>query len=132
MPEGARFQHILGIRFFVGEAVEAIELISKGGGLLVVPAGPAMRNLAGDPVYREALLESDLAIADSAFMVLLWNMLYRPRISKLSGLRYLRALLQRDGFRSANDTLWVMPSEASVERTLAWLTENGVRADTCM
>ena len=45
------------------------------GGLLVVPAAPALKDLDRSPDYRDALLNADLAITDSAFMVLIWNRL---------------------------------------------------------
>lgn len=124
-----RFQKILGIRFFVGEAQQAIDLIFREGGLVVFPSGPGMRTLAIDPVYREALLGADLAIADSGFMVLMWNLLHRPGISKLSGLKYLRALLQQEDFRRAGSTLWVMPRHESADRTIAWLQTQGIAAN---
>lgn len=129
MSESHRFQQILGIRFFVGEAQQAIDLIAERGGLVVVPSGPGMRTLATDRAYREAVLGADLALPDSGYMVLLWNMLHRPRISKLSGLKYLRALTVQDGFRRAGATLWVMPSPESVRLTLAWLGENGIKVE---
>jgi N-acetylglucosaminyldiphosphoundecaprenol N-acetyl-beta-D-mannosaminyltransferase len=129
MSRNIRFQKILGIPFFVGEAQQAIDLISGHGGLVVVPSGPGMRTLAIDPVYREALLGADLAIADSGFMVLLWNILYRPRISKLSGLKYLRTLLLQEDFRRTGATLWVMPHKESAERTIAWLREQDISVD---
>jgi UDP-N-acetyl-D-mannosaminuronic acid transferase (WecB/TagA/CpsF family) len=124
-----RFQQILGIRFVVGGAQQVIDLVSESGGLVVVPAGPAMCTLASNPAYREALLGADIAIADSAYMVLLWNLLYRPRISKLSGFKYLRALLLQEGFRSAGATFWVMPWQESAENTLTWLRKNGIVVD---
>ncbi|MGA2251159.1 MAG: hypothetical protein ABSG47_11285, partial [Terracidiphilus sp.] len=40
------------------------------------------------------LLGADFAIADSTLMVLLWNLIQRDRIPKLSGLKYLRVLLE--------------------------------------
>jgi hypothetical protein len=58
---------ILGIRFFGGTAREAVDEISRNGGLLVAPAAPSMINLCRDEDYRRALLSSDLAIADSGF-----------------------------------------------------------------
>ncbi len=60
----------------------------------VVPAAPALKNLANDMRYREALLGADFAIADSAFMVLLWNLIQRDNIQKISGLKYLRAWIE--------------------------------------
>lgn len=126
MPRRLHFQQILGIRFFVGDVQQAIDLVAQTGGLVVVPSGPALCNLATDPVYREALLGADLAIADSAFMVLLWNLLHRPKISKLSGLRYLRALLVRDRFRKAGASFWVMPSQECAAAAVKWLNQQGV------
>src|ERR1700743_697359 len=127
MGSTPRFQQILGVRFFVGDAQGAIDEVSKSGGLVVVPAAPALKNLAADPGYREALLGADFAIADSAFMVLLWNLIDRNRIPKLSGLRYLRALIEEPDFRVAGNTFWVMPTAASAQRNLRWLRENDVR-----
>ncbi len=122
-----RFQQILGIRFFVGSARDAIDQITATGGLVVVPAAPALKNLAHDKRYRDALLGADFAIADSALMVLLWNLIQRDRIPKLSGLRYLRALLERQEFRGPGATFWVMPTPASAQRNVEWLAANGVQ-----
>src|ERR1700761_4101583 len=102
--DDSRFQQILGVRFFVGDAQGAIDEVSKTGGLVVVPAAPALKNLAADKGYREALLGADFAIADSAFMVLLWNMIDRNRIPKLSGLKYLRALVDEPEFKKLGNT----------------------------
>jgi exopolysaccharide biosynthesis WecB/TagA/CpsF family protein len=121
-----RFQTILGIRFFIGTAQGAIDEVSRHGGLVVVPAAPALKNLAHDQRYRDALLGADFAIADSALMVLLWNMMQRARISKLSGLKYLRALIEQADFRQSEYNFWVMPSPVAAERNVAWLRRNGV------
>jgi UDP-N-acetyl-D-mannosaminuronic acid transferase (WecB/TagA/CpsF family) len=113
----------------VGAAQEAIDLVAESGGLVVVPSGPGMRTLAQDRIYREALLGADLAIADSGFMVLMWNLRHQPWISKLSGLRYLRKLLQQKGFRTAGATFWVMPGNQCAERTLIWLNRKGIAVE---
>lgn len=126
MSSTPRFQQILGVRFYVGDAVGAIEEVSQRGGLVVVPAAPALKNLAVDKGYREALLGADFAIADSAFMVLLWNMIDRNRIPKLSGLKYLRALIEEPEFQDVGNNFWVMPTPASAQRNLRWLRQNGV------
>jgi N-acetylglucosaminyldiphosphoundecaprenol N-acetyl-beta-D-mannosaminyltransferase len=126
MPEKARFQHILGVRFLVGDAQEAIDLVSRDGGVVVVPAAPALKNLTHDRSYREALLEADFAIPDSALMVLVWNLLQRDRIRKLSGLKYLRALTEQPDFRKPGASFWVMPSEVALHRSQAWLDGIGI------
>ena len=118
MGVAPRFQQILGVRFFVGDAQGAIEEVSQRGGLVVVPAAPALKNLAVDKGYREALLGADFAIADSSFMVLLWNLIDSNRIPKLSGLKYLRALIEEPDFQQLGNTFWVMPTAASSQRNL--------------
>jgi UDP-N-acetyl-D-mannosaminuronic acid transferase (WecB/TagA/CpsF family) len=126
-PEGpgTRFRRILGVRFFVGEAREAIELL-RGGGLLVVPAAPALKNLLEDSAYREALLEADVALADSSLMVLIWNFMQRDRIRRLSGLEYLVELLHVPAVKTSGGSFWIMASRESADRNLAWLETHGV------
>ena len=48
MKSTPQFQQILGLRFFVGNAQGAIAAVSQHGGLVVVPAAPALKNLAID------------------------------------------------------------------------------------
>ncbi len=122
MPEE---RTILGIRFFVGTAPEAVERM-RGGGLLVVPAAPALKDLETKPQYREALLRSDLALADSAYMVMIWNWLQRDSIRRLSGLEYLRELLKQPELRLSGGTFWIMAGQQSAKRNLAWLRRQGI------
>lgn len=96
------------------------------GGLLVVPAAPALKDLDSRPEYREALISADMALTDSAFMVLIWNRLHRTRIRRLSGLEYLRELLTHEDVRQAGNTLWVMANPNSAACNLEWLGEQGV------
>jgi UDP-N-acetyl-D-mannosaminuronic acid transferase (WecB/TagA/CpsF family) len=121
-----RFQQILGIRFFIGTAQGAIDEISRRGGLVVVPSAPTLKSLSHDAQYRDAVLGADFAIADSALMVLLWNLIQRDHIPKLSGLRYLRALVQQQEVRKPGGSFWVMPTLAAARRNTDWLRRNGV------
>lgn len=120
-----RFQSILGIRFYTGEAQGIIDLVSQGGGLLVAPAAPALKNIPHNRDYREALAAADYAIADSAFMVMIWNLIGRERITKLSGLKYLRLLVEQAHFRAEGASFWVMPSADSAAQNAGWLAGNG-------
>jgi N-acetylglucosaminyldiphosphoundecaprenol N-acetyl-beta-D-mannosaminyltransferase len=120
------FRQILGIRFFTGPAAEAVELALRGG-LVVVPAAPALVDLTTDPAYREALLASDVALTDSGFMVLLWNLIQRQNITRTSGLEYLKLLIAHPKFLSSS-TLWIMPSEKSRDKNLTWLNSRNVPA----
>src|SRR6201992_2756413 len=117
---------ILGIDFFDGSAKDAIDIMRTNGGLLVVPAAPALKDLDRNPDYRESLLNADLAITDSAFMVLIWHRLQSQPIKRLSGLEYLRELLLETDVRQPGNTLWIMASPVSARRNLAWLAEQGI------
>lgn len=119
------FRQILGIQFFVGEAQRAIDLI-RNGGLLVVPAAPALKNISDDLAYREALLGADVAIADSALMVMVWNFLMKDDIRRLSGLEYLVKFLRQGEAKIARRSFWVMASPESSEKNLGWLREQGI------
>jgi N-acetylglucosaminyldiphosphoundecaprenol N-acetyl-beta-D-mannosaminyltransferase len=121
----AQFRQILGIRFFVGNADEAIARM-RHGGLLVVPAAPALKNLAHDPGYREALQGADLVITDSAFMVMVWNRLKSDSIRRVSGLKYLSSLLKQPDFSGPGGSFWIMASEESAIRNCAWLRRQGI------
>jgi exopolysaccharide biosynthesis WecB/TagA/CpsF family protein len=118
-------RRILGIDFFVGSAKEAIARM-RAGGLLVVPAAPALKDMDSNADYRESLLHADLAITDSAFMVLVWNLLKRDNISRLSGLEYLHELLRDPDVRQAGNTFWIMAGEQSSNRNLDWLHKQGI------
>jgi len=128
----ALYRHILGVRFFVGDALGAVELGVRPG-LVVVPAAPALMELSRDLEYRQALQEADLAITDSGFLVLLWNAMKQDSIKRVSGLEYLKLLLARSEFHQPRGTLWVMPSQASLNRNLAWLNSEGhpTKAEDC-
>src|SRR5580692_7460559 len=116
---------ILGIDFFDGSAKAAIAII-RNGGLLVIPAAPALKDLDRNPGYRDALLNADLAITDSAFMVLIWNRLQSKTVKRLSGLEYLRELLQEPDVRQPGNTFWIMVSRTSAKRNLDWLKGQGI------
>jgi len=121
----SEFRQILGINFFVGGAQRAINLLMKGG-LLVVPAAPALKNLQEDRGYREALLGADLVIADSALMVMIWNFLQKDQIPRLSGLKYLRELLTRKDVFRTGQSFWIMAAPLSAEKNLEWLSQQGI------
>lgn len=118
-------QRILGIPFFTGTLEQAIGRM-QAGGLLVVPAAPALKDLPRQSAYREALLAADMVIPDSGFMVLIWNAIERSRITRISGFTYLRALLREPEVRAPGSTFWIMAGEKSAERNLSWLASQGI------
>ena len=112
---------ILGVHFFNGTVDEAVEAMSANGGLLVVPAAPALVKLQSDEGYRRALVSADMAIADSGAMVLLWKILTRRRIERISGLKFLKHLIARLSSQANERVLWIVPSERAHEKTIQWL-----------
>jgi UDP-N-acetyl-D-mannosaminuronic acid transferase (WecB/TagA/CpsF family) len=118
-------QTILGIRFFVGSAKEAVDYLAHVGGYVVVPSAPGLVKLTNDEEFRTALTEADMAIADSGFMVLLWRMVDWSPITRISGLTYLKQLLEDPELKRPGQAYWVTPSKASDERTKAWLKCEG-------
>jgi len=127
------WQRILGVRFFDGAAPDAVDYITRVGGYTVVPAAPALVKIANDPAYRRALVEADLAIADSGFMVLLWRLLRGRTIARISGLKYLRILLADTRLRERGSIFLVLPQQSSLEKALVWLREEGfeIASDDC-
>lgn len=118
------YRRILGIPFFNGAARDAVA-IGMRGGLVVVPSAPVLLAMADDSYTREALLESDLAITDSGLMVLLWRLLKCERLERVSGLEFLKLLLAEPELRKPGALFWVMPSIATMEKTLQWLDNRG-------
>src|ERR1039458_8018377 len=77
-------------------------LAMRDGGLLVSPAAPALKDMDRDVGYRDALLGADIAITDSALMVMVWNLLQRDSLHRLSGLTYLRELVLQPDVRQVD------------------------------
>jgi UDP-N-acetyl-D-mannosaminuronic acid transferase (WecB/TagA/CpsF family) len=124
-PKADYFQQILGIKFFTGCTSEAVDRM-RSGGLLVVPSAPVLKDMETNSSCREALLNADLAITDSAFMVLIWNVIGANPIRRVSGLAYLREFLRRDETNQAGATFWIMAGPASAQKNAQWLNSRGI------
>lgn len=124
-----RTVQILGLPFVANPVGEALAL-TLAGGLVVVPSGPGLANdFRREPHYRESLLRADFVLPDSGAMVLAWNVRTRlaggERLSRLSGLEYLRALIPHLALRRGRSSFWVMPSAEDQAVNLAWLRAHG-------
>ena len=115
---------ILGIDF-IADSVEKVVNILKKGGLLLVPAAPALINIKNDPAYYKALKKADVVIPDSGFMVMAWNLFHKKKIRRLSGLEFLTCFLNDHEVRTAKDILLVDPNKEESELNLAYLNNNG-------
>ncbi len=119
------YRQILGLRFFVGSAAQAVA-IGMEGGLVVAPAAPMLLALEDDPSHRAAVLGSDLLLTDSGLLVLLWKLMTGESVTRVSGLEYLQLLLAQPALREPGATFWVMPNPASMAINLAWLQDHGL------
>jgi hypothetical protein len=64
---------------------------------------------------------------------MIWNMIQRDNIPRISGLLYLRILLQRREVRADGNTVWIMPGEESAKRNLRYLDDQGIKvAERCV
>ena len=114
-------EQILGVHFFNGTVDEAVDAMSGNGGLLVVPAAPALLKIQTDEGYRRALVSADMAIADSGAMVLLWKIFTGRNVERISGLKFLKRLITRLTSHPNERVLWIVPTEAAHEKTISWL-----------
>jgi N-acetylglucosaminyldiphosphoundecaprenol N-acetyl-beta-D-mannosaminyltransferase len=126
IPRGDQYCQILGLQFFNASVQAAIDRMRRGG-LLVVPAAPALIEIQSNAGYREALVGADMVLPDSAFMVLIWNWISRKKVRRISGLEYLRVLLMQADARAYGNTMWIMAGERSSKLNLEWLLEQGIR-----
>jgi exopolysaccharide biosynthesis WecB/TagA/CpsF family protein len=119
-------KQVLGIKFFDGTVEDAVAYVSSRGGLVVAPAAPSFIALQGDPDYRAAIADADLAIADSGWMVNFWWLLHRERLTRISGLKFFKHLLELAEVREPGNLFWIVPSETSKATTLAWSRKSGL------
>jgi len=112
---------ILGIHFFNGTVNDAVDVMSANGGLLVVPAAPALVKICHDEGYRRAVTSAEMAIADSGVMVLLWKIFTGRRVERISGLKFLKRLVARLTSHPNDRVLWIVPSKSAHEKTITWL-----------
>lgn len=119
-------ERILGARFHTGTTAAAVEVVLAGG-LVMAPSAPGLAvDWVKSAAYREALLAADLNLTDSGFMRCCWQVRAWRRLPRLSGLGYLRALLERPELRRAGAVFWVMPDVREASVNLAWLRGQGV------
>jgi UDP-N-acetyl-D-mannosaminuronic acid transferase (WecB/TagA/CpsF family) len=117
---------VLGVPFFRGSLESALER-ARAGGLVVAPSGPGLAwDLMTNLAYREAVTTAEVALADSGFMIILSRFLpLCPTPPRISGLRFLEALLKKHEVSVPGNSFWLMPSESELVKNLAWLRAHG-------
>jgi N-acetylglucosaminyldiphosphoundecaprenol N-acetyl-beta-D-mannosaminyltransferase len=129
----AATQQILGVRFFSGDVDEAVASMCRHGGFLVAPSGTCFARLREDKAYRRAVLAADLAIADSGLMVLIWRLLKRESVQRISGLRYMKHLIRKLKGEGNTEVFWILPTERAKRKLFDWSLHEGfkIKIDLC-
>ena len=117
---------VLGIDF-INTSVKQVVNILKHGGLLVVPAAPALINVKNDPDYYSALQNADVVIPDSGYMALLWNTFHRRKIKRISGLEFLISFFNDEEVKRSSELLLVDPRPTEAQHNLNYLKNTGFK-----
>jgi exopolysaccharide biosynthesis WecB/TagA/CpsF family protein len=117
------------VLFFNGSARDAVERARHDGGLVVIPAAPALIKLNYDQDYRLALQRADLVLADSGLLTLLWWLVGGGRLKKISGISYLKCLLADSEVPKKEKLFLVVSSDAAKCKAIDWLRERGFPID---
>lgn len=118
MGQIPRFR-LLGLDFASASA-EVLAESGCRGGLVICPSAPSLVMLTDDPAYRTAMTEADLVIPDSGFMVMVGKVL-GYELKRVSGLEYLKRILQETSVRSPGASFWIMPDAEASRRNREWL-----------
>jgi UDP-N-acetyl-D-mannosaminuronic acid transferase (WecB/TagA/CpsF family) len=115
---------ILGINFFNGDTNDVVENL-KSGGLLVVPAAPALITIEKDHSYYRSLIEADIVIADSGYMALIWNLFHKQKINRISGLEFLKKFVDDEDVKATDKFLLVNPQPKEALANYNYLRSKG-------
>jgi UDP-N-acetyl-D-mannosaminuronic acid transferase (WecB/TagA/CpsF family) len=117
---------ILGIPFVDGDSTQVFNYLKINGGLLTVPAAPGLANISKDKEYYQSLLKSDIVIPDSGFMVLVWNILNKNKINKISGLNFINFFISLAEKIKDDKIFLINPSQIDNDFNLSYLNTKGL------
>jgi UDP-N-acetyl-D-mannosaminuronic acid transferase (WecB/TagA/CpsF family) len=120
---------ILGIQFFKGKTEGVFTILSNKGGLMTVPAAPALVTIAYDKDYYDALLESDIVIPDSGYMILIWNTFFKNKINKISGLEFINFFIENIHKFKEDTFFLVNPSDVDGKINKDFLNGKGLKIE---
>lgn len=122
---------ILGIQFTNQPVGLIYDKLSNDGGLLTVPSGPGLANIPNDLVYYRALQNADLVIADSGYMVLIWNLISKEKINRVSGLAFINHFVNQYPLETEKKSVFLVnPTAAEQTANLAYFNSVGIPVAT--
>lgn len=121
-------KNIFKINFLNSDYNTVISKLYKGE-FMVVPSGPGLATIDYDKKYWEALINSDFALPDSGFMVLLYNKLYNKRLKKFSGAKFIRKFINDSSIREPSSLFLINPSIKEQNANNIFLKEKNIFID---
>ena len=121
------FYHVFGAKFIDGNYNNVKSLLNDGN-LMVIPSGPGLASINKDLRYREALQNSDFAIPDSTYMIILLRLFKKIKLKKLSGYKFLKCFLFNEKF-DHNELFMVDPTKKASITNNRFLNKIGVSID---
>ena len=79
---------------FIDANFKIIKSLLDKGGLLVLPAGPALVTIKSDIQYYKSIKNADLVLFDSGYLCLLLRFLKKIKVQKISGYLFLKKFIQ--------------------------------------
>lgn len=105
----------LGINFWNHDTSKLISLGDQSGGLLVVPASPAIAEIESDDYLAQSYRAADWAVVDGGYLAIWMRIILKKTIIRISGLQILHKLLGFNGEKivdGKNRTiLWITPKD---------------------
>jgi N-acetylglucosaminyldiphosphoundecaprenol N-acetyl-beta-D-mannosaminyltransferase len=118
---------ILGLPFFNAKVSYCYQQLAEQGGLMTAPSGPGLASIPKEPLYYQSLLNSDILIPDSGYMVLLWNRLTSSKITRLSGLEFVNYFVETFPTEKQATLFLVNPTKDEQEANLTYLQSLGIQ-----
>ena len=116
---------ILGINFVNGE-YQLVKSYLNNKNFMVVPSAPGLATIDLDIKYYKSIKNSDFAIPDSSFMIILNLIINKKIIKKLSGAKFLKLFLKEKFLKKENVLFLVDPSKHESELNRKYLNDIGI------
>lgn len=117
---------ILNLPFFNDSVANCYQYLAEKGGLMTAPSGPGLASIPSEPLYYQSLLNSDILIPDSGYMVLLWNCMSSAKLTRLSGLEFINHFVATFPKEKHASLLLVNPTQDEQQANIRYFNSIGV------
>ena len=115
---------LFNIQFINGNFYDVLKLLEKRK-FMVVPSAPGLATIDKDLRYNEAVINSDFAIPDSGYMIILLRLFRGIKIKKLSGYKFLKLFFEKKKFKK-NELFLIDPSSLESKKNKKYLNDLGI------